>query len=916
MTLEYQLIQKAYYEMFINKHENVHPIRALGEAFQEEQQKNVPDLSYIRFAQGEVYFHNKDFEAAIFKWENIVNELEPWAKKNTADAYYELGLLPNAEDIYKSIVTDNSSLKTEIALQLFSLYIDRGKLDAALKVIKNTVASNPDYPHVTDIARTFFEEQQDWNNAIELAVNEGLRTESMQWFDSIQTYVDKGLTKSLYPDYFSKVLLVLYGLDRARFEKLTSSIWNSYKNENSYFVWLKEINYLLINIDIHRNDSGHELSRIFKETYFELIDGTYILERIQEIIPQLLANWLRFTDSSQAILASTAVLSWSELFPLSIHESVISDAEALFGISNKNTDQLKECLQLLDSIVKWTEAHEMGKYNRFKWLSEQLLDFNTQYILVTGTNSSGMSTFVNTFSRNEIWEDFSASSMVILKDSSDVEICEITDRDVVVLTSISDFNERMNKLQNDQESIIELKGPSPCLCENGIALMITPEIDGNYTKWEETIQYRQLADTIVFVLDTNGPLTEKDQSILTQLKKQAPYTPLHLILMDSIGKNQETDRYCEEIRLSINSYLPNAKVVTFSSINGRDQQQNVLKEYIQSIKNDQNLEDKRLEKLLFLIRSTISSLLQNRIEAENQLIESIHWNEELVFKLNGALHQVSDLEVEKIKVIKRLYGQIKEEIQNDIKEAVPKLLKECSNLINENSNFSYIHIELNEEMNKRIQNYLQSTILPKYYRSLLDWIDKSREKFDQAQFFLDEMANGFNTIYGEERISFICDFKVLEDWKRDANRMTSGFQMDKLNILLRRTPSQLILKGAGKLFGSFSQNNMMLCTKMKEYVENEDYMDTTNAIIKKFLQQFELFENALEREIGLFFQNSLDILYQADEEARLEMKENQEALENMNSNPESYHDPLKLFEVRLRQFEWLTVDGRGIQPIY
>src|SRR4051794_26537987 len=115
MTLDEQLKQKTYYTMFINEHENIHPIRVLGEAFQEEAKKDLPDLSSIRFAQGEVYFQHKDFETAIFKWENIINELEPWAKKNTADAYCELELLSTAEDIYTAIKTDNAILNTEVA---------------------------------------------------------------------------------------------------------------------------------------------------------------------------------------------------------------------------------------------------------------------------------------------------------------------------------------------------------------------------------------------------------------------------------------------------------------------------------------------------------------------------------------------------------------------------------------------------------------------------------------------------------------------------------------------------------------------------------------------------------------------------------------------------------------------------------
>ena len=121
MTFEEQLIKKSYFETHMGSGERNHPVRVLGEMYLAEQKNDMADLSYIRFAQGEVYFHNKDFEAAIFKWENITNELEPWAKKNMGDAFLELGLLSSAEELYLSIQTESNVLKIESGLQLLSL---------------------------------------------------------------------------------------------------------------------------------------------------------------------------------------------------------------------------------------------------------------------------------------------------------------------------------------------------------------------------------------------------------------------------------------------------------------------------------------------------------------------------------------------------------------------------------------------------------------------------------------------------------------------------------------------------------------------------------------------------------------------------------------------------------------------------
>ncbi|WHY01608.1 dynamin family protein [Neobacillus sp. DY30] len=917
MTVESQLVKKSYYQMYINEHEDVQPIRVLGEAYQEELQKDLPNLTSIRFAQGEIYFHNRDFEAAIFKWENIAGELELWAKKNIADAYYESGLLSNAEDLYLSIETNNLTLKTEVALQLFSLYIDREKRDEAVEIIKKTIDSNPDYPNVTDIARSYFEDQQDWDNAIELAVNEAKRTGSIEWFEIVNSYVKKDLTKRLHPNYFTQAIFELCSIDQRMFEELTSSLWKSYRDEESYFTWLKEVNHLLLNLEVSRNSNFESLSELHYQTYFGLINSDFFIKTLEDLVPDLLTNWLRLSVPKHTVLVSASVLSWNELFPASISMSIVSEAETLISETDSNIDELEESLSLFEAIISWAKANDMGENNHLKWMVKQLNDFETHHLFITGLSGSGKSAFVNSVLGEEI-QDGPTSSLVMFKDFDDLNIYEITDQETVALADFTHFQERMDRRRNALESIIEFQQPFPFLYEQKLALIETPGLKGSRQDRYEILQNVQMADTLLFVLDANAPFTEIEKAVLSEINELAPDIPVHFLLnkMDTIVNEQEAMRIFDETTSKIQSFFPEAQVFAYSSQYERGQQLVELKGFIKSIKDTRNIADKRLAKLLFFIRTTISRLLQKRIDVENQLIESVRWNEEVVMKLNGALNQLKDAEAQKTKVITRSYRSIKETIQNEISIEVPKILQECSEFINEDSNLSTIHIELNDVMNNRIQDYLERDVMPKYYTALQEWINSSKEEFVQGQEFLDEMTEGLNSLYGEERIKTECDFKVLDDWRRDTDRMTSRLQLEKVNILLRNTPSQLLLKSAGKLFGALSQNKAMLYNKYKAFVKNDSYSEPTEIVIERFFQQFELFEKSLERDITLFFKQPLKTLNEAIEESLSQISTNQDILKKMNTNPEMFRDPLTLFEVRLRQFEWATIAGKGVHTLY
>src|SRR5699024_11228759 len=132
----------------------------------------------------------------------------------------------------------------------------------------------------------------------------------------------------------------------------------------------------------------------------------------------------------------------------------------------------------------------------------------------------------------------------------------------------------------------------------------------------------------------------------------------------------------------------------------------------------------------------------------------------------------------------------------------------------------------------------------------------------------------------EGKIALKGDFKVLDDWRRDLERMARGLlRFEKVNFVLRNTPSQLLLKGAGKLVESISRSKDKVHSRYQSYIENADFTEEVEELIAPFLQQLELFEGGIEWDVERFFSEPLDVLNQEMEETKTDIENHQNALQ-------------------------------------
>ncbi|QGQ45012.1 GTP-binding protein [Metabacillus sediminilitoris] len=908
MTTEKQLIHKTYYETYLTGSEQTAPAQVLGQAYFEEQNSDESfDLSYIRFAQGEIYFHYQDYEAAIFKWENIKNELEPWANKNIGDAYYKLGLLSAAEDKYNSIETEDQTLNIEVALKLFFLYQERNKLENAYETIKRALHINSDYPQVTKIARKFYEENNDYKHAVILAVKESIRTEREEWFSILITYVKGGYTKQFEPDFFAEALLTFYEVSQHAFAQLTTALWNSYRDENSYLTWLRTINDMLLTVDHEASDEWDQTVQLYEETFLELTNGSYYLSEIHDVIPYLLANWMKLSTRSNGLFPSATVLAWNEIFPGTVIPDAVYKAESIIFESENEESGLENALHLYHTINRWAEGHSVEVDYKVKWWVEELINPQIKnHFLLTGKAGSGKTTFVNSLLGDKLFKG-STTSFVVLHDDDDLIMNQIKNDEQIPINYQSELN---NLMINETNGLFQVKRPCILMHEHQCAIIDTPPINGSNEARNEIFDSLLLVDGMLYVLDGSSPLTEGEYDVLCQIKNFAPNVKVNFILnkVDLVSSDAQTEALINEIKGKLKNIYPEAEILPYSSLHPFNQQLSQLNgflytHYPYSMKEKQ---EKRTKKVLTLIRKMLANLLQKRVEMEKGLIDSIQWNEDILGRLTGFTNKLTDLQQEKIATITAAYKALLKESKTELKVTLPTLIKESSELIKEESDFKQIHIQLNENMNNRVQDYYEQTLIPALCEKLEDWISSSHEELLESQSYLMEMSGTFNEIYQSEKLSLQCEFTILNDWRRDINRMTGRLQYEKENIMLRRNkPTQVILKGAGKLFGGMNQNKSMLANQYKKYVENESYDEVTESISTKLFLPFELFEKGLKQDISTFFNGPINEVTHTITETEEAIQNGKEGLSDMKANPEIFYDPLKLFEVNLLQQEFM-----------
>ncbi len=353
MEKQEALVQKMYYRYVLNEEEQQYPVKQLGQKMTEAAEDESL-LAEIRFGQGEIYYHYGDVEAAIYKWEHVTGDIKPWAFKNIGDAYYDLGWFDQAKETYTGVETEELTLQSELTLQLLSISAEEKDRGMVYEYLNKVLDINPDYPGVTELARTLYEDYADWHKAVDLSVKEGERTGESSWYAHLLNYVRNGHTTTFTPEYFEKPARLLAELDHSLFQELIGELTEAYRNTDKYLYWIGTMNSIFGSLELEQYSGWEMMAALHHDVYLDLTDGAYLEEEMETLMPELLRHWELLASGQNTVLALAAQSAWEEVFPEK--ESVITGA----GAEQYNPELAAgEMVRLLEAVLSWTESESL-----------------------------------------------------------------------------------------------------------------------------------------------------------------------------------------------------------------------------------------------------------------------------------------------------------------------------------------------------------------------------------------------------------------------------------------------------------------------------------------------------------------------------------------------------------------------------
>jgi hypothetical protein len=903
---------KRYYHIMHDKEEVLDNIQNLSSLMNQLYNSQNEQTEDIRFSQGELYYQLTDYEAAIFKWENVKKkELSSWALKNIGDAYQQLGDIPKAESVYISIEHPSTLLKNECLLSLFHLYYQNNLIDKAHKTINKLVENDWKYQSVYQIALSFYEETEDYISAFALIVNKLESSYQENLLQKLQSYLE--VSKEKIPPSFitSRLIKLLWKEDRVNLLKMFHVFNDYYKKTDYLILWLDNI-FAAINETV--TELGEyllgEKPQCFFENIEELFLGNFELRGIQHIIEYQLRDYFHlcpYIPLKRAI--GSLLIAWKQHFPDSFS---ISDIKNGLVMADEKIYKLKDIRLFYENIVRWMNSIDVHVDAFYSWWTEYYLNNQTKKLMVSGSFSNGKSSFINSIAGTPLLNADhlpTTSAITILDDAETEQVFEFDEQSI--------RNIGMNQLKskttinhdNDgqlSKDLIYIRTRLEALSENRITLIDTPGFNDQQNNQNPTYEYLGLADEMLFILSAETPFKKTEKEAIQKIMDIQPNINISFLLnkIDYLDEDELEETIEDLHRKLVKTFHKDMLLIPYSSADSSMNNHKELYHFFNETAH-LNINQERVKKVLPYLGQLLNKFEDYVQQKEKDINNHVLLKKKEVAEMKTLEERFIDYKnTLKSKVIQK-YLKFNTSIYNHVKKQTHKRLLSYSNKINEYSDLNQVQHFLDQEINKELKIQLKETVIPQVYQIFSRWLVDLRNDMNTIKHDVGQMMTEMGDIMNSKESSY-PNLAVTNCWEQldiQFQQFVETIEYTHIDTFIKVNPMKTILNGVGKLLGSRHNAATLKLEQYRTHLETKLFNDATDEYVYQITKPLGEFENIIRTTFESLFKESESHLKSKRQESTKQMVQHAQALKLLYDDKDSYFDTIDIFKIKLRQLE-------------
>jgi GTP-binding protein EngB required for normal cell division len=908
---EQLLVTKNYYKAMTEESELLDLLKRFS--LELSQKTEVENEDEIRFSQGELYFLIGDYEAAIFKWENVRKApFDQWKLLNIGDAYKRLGDFKKAESSYHGIKDATLLLKKESLLSLFYLYHEEHLMDKAKETIQTLVALDWTYQNAYSVAVSFFEEIRDYDSAIDLIVTKLEEHYDETIINKILSYINGANEHIVSAKVTGRLINFLWAHDQLNLKQIFKGLNKHYKKWNHTVDWMNQIHQIM-------NESDpligafilNEMPECYIQNINELFSGKYNLNELKPIVEfQFPYYFTIYTNPLLKRAFSFLQKAWNHYFPN--NTIVVQESAVNFNSSEDQIYFLSDVRDLYFNISEWMKKMDVETEAFSSWWIDYYLDTSKKKVMVLGSFGNGKSSFINSFiGRDLLNADFlpTTSAVTVLEygeteQSFEIQQATISTISIALLKNKSLINhEKEGQLVSDLFSIhMTLK----VLDQHQITLIDTPGYNDQSNNHNPTLDYLPLADELLFILNAETPYKKSEKEIIQQIIAINPNINISFLLnkVDYLDED-ELEEVIEDVSRKITKTFGRERlIIPYSSSDLSLNNQEVLDSFLNE-RSYLNLEQDRVNKVLpyfdIFLDKLEDQFNQKSVNLNNQLISKRRKVEELDRLKLAVQGYKNNLKVETIRDYTYFYNTIVDYVH----DLTVDKLNSYSNQITMNSDLLKVHQMIDEAVNKDLKEMLRNTIVPQIIHLFSNWLSK-------IKLIRNTLEQDIRTLTGIDQViktenSVESKLALIRWWNQfitQFQRLGNSIEYRDIDTFKKVNPVQTILQGVGKIIGGKHHPSALRIENYRNQLETKLFKDVTKQYINQITRALSTYEQTIRDNFEQLFKETELYIENQKRETTNQMFDVVHALNDLNTSKIDYHDKLNLFRVKVAQLKY------------